>query len=80
MDGAELAARHDEVLWPSGGVLDGIGRGDFMGAPYDEKDPGRLRPSRARSRRYFRERISALIARAAELPVSIAVSTCVVPR
>jgi ATP-dependent helicase/nuclease subunit B len=35
--GAQLAERHDEVVSLLGGVLDGIGRGDFMVAPYDEQ-------------------------------------------
>jgi ATP-dependent helicase/nuclease subunit B len=34
--GGELAERHDDVLSVLNGVLDGIGRGDFMVAPYDE--------------------------------------------
>jgi RecB family exonuclease len=34
--GAQLAERHDEVLALLRGVLDGIARGDFMVAPFDE--------------------------------------------
>ena len=35
--GEELAERHDEVLSLLAGVLDGIARGDFMVAPWNEK-------------------------------------------
>ncbi len=34
--GEQLAERHDEVLSVLGAVLDGIARGDFMVAPWDE--------------------------------------------